>query len=199
MHHLHRPFALIATAALVFGACGADDEEVTQARAFDDNASETSEPASDASDAQEADDDDGHGHSEHTGPDAGTSEAPQTAGDEPTADGEVAVVEVEMNEFAYEPSELTVPAGETVRFVFTNTGDIEHEAMIGTPHEQEEFESDGHGGHGESHHGEVAAITLAPGETGELQVTFDEPAELLLGCHLPGHWDAGMKATLTVS
>lgn len=74
--------------------------------------------------------------------------------------------------------------------------------MVGDAHEQEEFASAGghDGGHGEAgHHGDVNAITLEAGEVGSVVVTFDEPGEMMLGCHIPGHWDAGMSAVFTVS
>jgi uncharacterized cupredoxin-like copper-binding protein len=43
------------------------------------------------------------------------------------------------------------------------------------------------------------ALLLEPGDTGELTHTFDEAGEILIGCHLPGHYEAGMKSTITVS
>jgi uncharacterized cupredoxin-like copper-binding protein len=45
---------------------------------------------------------------------------------------------------------------------------------------------------------EANAITLQPGETKTLEYTFEEAGELLAGCHEPGHYDAGMVATITV-
>jgi uncharacterized cupredoxin-like copper-binding protein len=32
----------------------------------------------------------------------------------------------------------------------------------------------------------------------ELKHAFTESGTVLLGCHEPGHWEAGMKATITV-
>ena len=116
-------------------------------------------------------------------------------------DGTDLVIHVEMNEFGYELVETTIPAGSTVRFDFVNVGVIEHEAMFGTTHEQEEFaDSAAHGVHGEDgHHGSIPAITLGAGEAGSLVVEFDEPGEIMIGCHLPGHWVAGMVTTITVA
>lgn len=41
-------------------------------------------------------------------------------------------------------------------------------------------------------------ITLEPGESGELTHTFDEAGTIEIGCHQPGHYDAGMRANITV-
>ena len=37
------------------------------------------------------------------------------------------------------------------------------------------------------------AITVEPGSTGELTHTFSAADEVLIGCHEPGHYDAGMR------
>jgi len=39
-------------------------------------------------------------------------------------------------------------------------------------------------------------LALAGGESGELTWTFTEAGRLLFGCHVPGHYDAGMVGTL---
>ena len=42
------------------------------------------------------------------------------------------------------------------------------------------------------------AVTIGPGETVSVLARFDEPGETLFGCHQPGHWEVGMKGTITV-
>ena len=49
------------------------------------------------------------------------------------------------------------------------------------------------------HHVDANGIDIRPGETNESEMTFDTPAELLIGFYVPGHHEAGMKATLTVT
>ena len=44
-----------------------------------------------------------------------------------------------------------------------------------------------------------AKVTVDPGETGELETAFDEAGTYEIGCHEPGHYDAGMKLTVEVS
>jgi uncharacterized cupredoxin-like copper-binding protein len=97
-----------------------------------------------------------------------------------------------------EPSPMTVPAGVPVTFVVTNTGAIEHEFFIGdeaaqADHEAEMLEMGG------MSHDEPAGIALDPSETKELTFTFAEPGETLAGCHVVGHYAAGMIATIVVT
>ena len=47
--------------------------------------------------------------------------------------------------------------------------------------------------------GDEAAITVEPGATGELTHTFAGGEGLLIGCHEPGHYDAGMRIDVAVS
>ena len=151
------------------------------------------------------------------GSDAGESLTPS---EESTGTGESPrTVEVAMVDNAFEPTEVAVEPGETVRFVFRNEGAVVHDAVIGDESAQDEHEdemraaeetttsgSDGDMG-GMDHdatseegaESEAAAITVEPGEEGEIAYTFDSAGELLIGCHEPGHYEAGMKITLEVA
>lgn len=116
-------------------------------------------------------------------------------------------IEIEMRDIAFSPDEVDVRAGETVRFVFSNVGKVRHDAFIGDEAAQEEHEmemrKDGSTETDGMDHGEDDAeeggITVDPGEKGELTHTFEEGDELLIGCHEPGHYAAGMKITVNVS
>ena len=90
------------------------------------------------------------------------------------------VVAITASEFKYDPSTLTVPAGD-VRFAVRNAGNIEHEF---------EIFKDG------SVVDEVEGIV--PGQTKELTVTLG-PGEYTYVCKLAGHEEQGMKGTLTVN
>jgi uncharacterized cupredoxin-like copper-binding protein len=98
----------------------------------------------------------------------------------------------------FSPSEIEVRAGETVAFVVTNTGEAVHEFVIGDEHVQEEHEAGmaEDGDHAEE--GPPNAVTVAPGATETLVYRFGEPGELLIGCHVPGHYAAGMVGTITI-
>ncbi|MGH9137783.1 MAG: cupredoxin domain-containing protein [Acidimicrobiales bacterium] len=117
--------------------------------------------------------------------------------------GDVRTVEVDMVAIAFEPDSLDVEQGETVRFVFTNTGDSPHDAFIGdadaqADHEAEMREMD-EGGMQGGGHGDDDAMAVQPGDTGELTYTFDQAGSFEIGCHQPGHYDAGMMIDVTVS
>jgi uncharacterized cupredoxin-like copper-binding protein len=111
---------------------------------------------------------------------------------------EVREVSVRMtDELRFEPDALTVAAGETVRFVIHNAGASDHEFLIGDEAAQATFAAEMAENHDDTHAGE-AGIALGPGESGEFTYTFDEPGELLIGCHEPGHYDGGMVGRITV-
>jgi uncharacterized cupredoxin-like copper-binding protein len=116
----------------------------------------------------------------------------------PSDPPEVREVTVTMtDELRFEPESLTVAAGETVRFVVHNAGATDHEFLIGDEAAQDRFAAEMADGHDDIHVGE-AGIALGPGETGEFTYAFEQPGELLIGCHEPGHYDGGMVARITV-
>ena len=129
---------------------------------------------------------------------ATTAPLPQPPAEDPNAP---LAIEVEMGEFSFTPSRITVPAGRQVRFEIVNHGVAPHEFLVGDQHAQDEAEREmakgsSAGGHV---HDDTLSIYLDAGESGVLETTFDAPASLLIGCHVPGHWAAGMKGTLTVT
>lgn len=120
--------------------------------------------------------------------------APSLAPSAVPLSGEVKVVMSDAMRFAPDP--ITVKAGEEVTFLVTNEGAITHEFFVGTEAEQVDHAAEMAAG-GMSH-GHDNALSLQAGETGSLTMTFADAGPLLIGCHEPGHYDAGMKATLTV-
>jgi uncharacterized cupredoxin-like copper-binding protein len=107
-------------------------------------------------------------------------------------------VEVEMRDIHYEPATVSVRAGETVKFVFRNVGDAVHDAFIGDEAAQAEHEKEMREGGSKHHGGDDHAVTVEPGKTASLTYTFKGGETLLIGCHQPAHYQAGMKVTLTV-
>lgn len=128
-------------------------------------------------------------------------------------------VDIVMVDSAFQPTEVSVRRGETVTFRFRNDGAVVHEALIGDEAEQVAHHAEmleagtmapsmGHddapAGHGSGHdptadgHGPMA-VTVAPQSSGELTYTFAESTALWIGCHQPGHWEAGMKLQIRVS
>lgn len=110
------------------------------------------------------------------------------------------IVEVSMKDNAFDPNSLSVESGETVTFRFTNNGAVAHDAYIGDAQEQEEHGESMDSGDMEGHNmGDGDSLLLEPGKSGELTHTFEDAGEILIGCHQPGHYEAGMKSTVTVS
>ena len=92
---------------------------------------------------------------------------------------------------------MTVPMGVPVTFVVTNSGPTDREFYLGDDPAQAEHEQDMMAGG--MTHDEPEGIAVKPGETKELTYTFAQAGQTLAGCHVAGHYGAGMKAAITVS
>lgn len=117
-----------------------------------------------------------------------------------TADGRI--IEVALNDFSFDPAEISVAAGETVTFDLRNDGEAVHEFRLSNAHRIEEHIEAGHEDHGDEggHHGDADVyLELESGESGRLTVTFPDDVTFFTeaACLLPGHYEAGMKAPLT--
>ena len=109
-------------------------------------------------------------------------------------------IEVTIDGYHFVPDHVEVRQGESVRFLVSNPDDIAHELYIGTIQEQAARREEGamapsndavtHFGYG---------IYLPAFSDGEFDYVFNSDADLLIGCHLPGHWEAGMVATIAVA
>jgi uncharacterized cupredoxin-like copper-binding protein len=125
-------------------------------------------------------------------------------------------VEISMTDMAYAPASIDVTSGETVRFVFRNDGAVRHEAVVGNLAEQEAHHADmaaAGGDHdgmdmgtmdmGTAEHSaemdEMHGVIVEPGETVEMTHTFDTAGPTMIGCHEPGHWEAGMRLDVDVA
>lgn len=107
-------------------------------------------------------------------------------------------VEVKLTDaLRIEPAVMHVPAGVPVTFVVTNNGVTDHEFYLGNEGAQAEHEME-MGAKGGMTHDEPEGIGVKPGETKELTYTFAEAGTALAGCHVIGHYGAGMKAEITV-
>jgi uncharacterized cupredoxin-like copper-binding protein len=105
------------------------------------------------------------------------------------------------DQLRFGPDQISVTKGETVAFVITNTGNLPHEFVIGDEAVQEEHEAE-MAEDAEEEMDEMGdkpyAVDVPAGETVTLVYTFDEEGMLIAGCHVPGHYGAGMKATIIV-
>jgi P-type Cu+ transporter len=97
----------------------------------------------------------------------------------------------------FAPDQLNVRAGETIAFEITNTGAVPHEFFIGSPAEQQAHEAEM--ATGSDMMAEPNGVDVVAGATARLVYTFDQPGMLEYGCHLPGHYAAGMRGIITIS
>ena len=95
---------------------------------------------------------------------------------------------------AFEPVDLSVPAGVPVTFVLVNEDPIDHEWLIGDEAFHEAHRTGTHATHGDV----PTEVTIPAVETARTTITFDEPGEYAYICHLPAHEAYGMVGVLTV-
>ncbi|KNH26844.1 copper-binding protein [Pseudomonas syringae] len=132
-------------------------------------------------------------------------------------------IEVVMGDMSFTSKAIDIKAGETVRFVLVNKGQLLHEFNLGdmamhARHQQEMLQmqqsgmlmptglktmdhgSMGHSseGHGMKHD-DPNSVLVEPGKTAELTWTFTKATHLEFACNIPGHYQAGMVGKLTVS
>ena len=131
-------------------------------------------------------------------------------------------IEVTMVDNYFEPENITVEAGETVRFVLRNEGEFLHEFNIGTAamhreHQDEMMTMMEHGmitANGIDHdlmamdhsangmaghvHDDPNSVLVEPGKAEELIWKFSKPANLEFACNVPGHYDAGMMGEIAI-
>jgi uncharacterized cupredoxin-like copper-binding protein len=168
--------AALVVLMLALAACSSDDS---------DSAGSTEPDGTQVEDGQE---DDGHDEAFAFGEPADASDADRT-------------IEITMlDTMQFEPDDFEVAEGETVTFSITNTGVLDHDFTLGDEatqdaHEEEmaEMSDDGHDG------ADANAVLVEAGQTEELTWTFTTADELLIGCHVPGHYEAGMVAQLQVA
>jgi uncharacterized cupredoxin-like copper-binding protein len=103
----------------------------------------------------------------------------------------------------FDPGTIAVQQGETIRFLLDNPTAAPHDFTLGDMdaqmHHREEMAAGMEHAHGDDGEGGLpGAVSLEPGESAEVIATFDEPGEILIGCHVPGHWEAGMRGALLV-
>jgi Cu+-exporting ATPase len=97
----------------------------------------------------------------------------------------------------FAPDHLSVQSGETVAFEITNAGVLPHEFFVGTEAQQQAHEAEMSSGPPMMN--EPNALDVPAGGTARLVYKFDQPGTLEYGCHVPGHYAAGMRGTITVS
>ena len=98
----------------------------------------------------------------------------------------------------FEPSVISVKAGETIRFVPSNVGKVMHEMVIGTRAELEEHATHMRKGP-DMEHDEPYMVHVAAGKRGEIVWQFNRAGDFEFACLIPGHFEAGMRGTIRVA
>jgi uncharacterized cupredoxin-like copper-binding protein len=102
------------------------------------------------------------------------------------------------DDMRFTPANWQATSGETVRIQVVNTGKVRHEFIIGTEAELKAHADDMKKSKTAHHHHGSNAVSVAPGGTGELVWTFADAGVLHIACFEPGHYDAGMRGTISV-
>ncbi|WP_029012693.1 cupredoxin domain-containing protein [Niveispirillum irakense] len=157
-----------------------------------------------------------HDHANHHSPADATA-----AGQPGKADTATRTLDVTLGEHFIDPGTIRVAPGETVRFRVTNKGEFLHsfviadtkthgdrQAMMGmmldhgmitetavNPDQMKMDHGDGHG----MNHDHHDLLLVAPGKSAELVWTFPQGGDIVIACDMPGHYEAGMAASLTIT
>ena len=128
------------------------------------------------------------------------------------------VIEVKMYDNFYEPNEIKVKKGETIKFKVHNFGKFVHEFNIATKemhlkHQPEmmkmveneillpdridkqkmmEISKKDHS----MAHKHINSVLLSPGESAELIWKFSNTLDIEAACNVPGHYEVGMIAKI---
>ena len=108
---------------------------------------------------------------------------------------------IEMTDFAYTPSSITVTAGRPVTLTLNNTGNIEHDFVVETIDVTAEVIQDNgsnaHHAHGAEQNYDLH-VSARAGETSIVQLSIAEPGTYKIICSVEGHEEAGMIGELIV-
>jgi len=128
------------------------------------------------------------------------------------------VIEVKMYDNFYEPNEIKIKKGETIKFKVYNFGELVHEFNIATKkmhlkHQPEmmkiveneilladkidkkKMKEMAKKDHSMSH-SHANSVLLEPNEDGEIIWKFNTEAKLEAACNIPGHYEIGMIAKI---
>lgn len=108
-------------------------------------------------------------------------------------------VQIDMSDaMRFTPSSIDVKQGETVRFVVKNSGQLQHEMVLGTEKDLKRHDElmRKHPG---MEHADAHMVSVAPGQTGEIVWQFTQAGRIDFACLQAGHFDAGMRGVLRVT
>jgi uncharacterized cupredoxin-like copper-binding protein len=131
---------------------------------------------------------DGPGYVRNVGPNVGNGPQPGDSGFVPGTSASPRIVHVIAGPgYTFTPSTITVARGETITFKVTTVGPLVHEFMVGPA---AVVAADGDG--------TPEAADIGMMATKSLTYTFDGSGPYAFACHAPGHYEAGMKGTISL-
>lgn len=111
----------------------------------------------------------------------------------PLGPGDV-TVQIDIHHSRFKPDQLTVVAGTRVRFMVVNDDPIHHELITGGPEVHIR-----HANGTEAEHPSIPGeVTVGPNGMAITTFTFDETGIFEFACHLPGHYEYGMRGAIEV-
>ena len=128
-------------------------------------------------------------------------------------------ITVKMYDSYYEPAEINVKKGETIKFIVLNFGELVHEFNIATKEmhikhqpemmmlveneillsdkvDKEKMKQMAKKNPSMGHH-HSNSVLLSPGEKGQLVWKFSNKAKIEAACNVPGHYEVGMIAKIS--
>ena len=128
------------------------------------------------------------------------------------------VIEIKMYDNFYEPNEIKVKKGETIKFKVHNFGELVHEFNIATKEmhlkhqpemmklveneillgdriDKKKMKEMAKKDHSMSH-SHSNSVLLEPNKEGEIIWKFNTEAKLEAACNIPGHYETGMIAQI---
>ncbi|NUX99904.1 cupredoxin family protein [Paraburkholderia sp. JPY169] len=102
-----------------------------------------------------------------------------------------------LDSMRFEPPTIAVKKDETIRFVVKNAGNVRHEMTLGSKQELKEH-ADMMRAMPDMMDHDANSVTVEPGRTGDLSWRFSHAGVFDFACLQPGHFEAGMKGTVTV-
>lgn len=185
--------ALIALIALMLGslffaACSSSDASTDDGH--DDTAAAADDGHDDDADADHDEDADAShdDDADHDDEDLFAEEAHET-------------LTLEMKDIAFAQTEITLEAGELVEIELSNTGVVAHDFTIAEIDAVHAVHGDHDPVAGHDEHGDELALhqALEAGDSIELRLRVHEAGTYEFYCTVPGHREAGMVGTLTVT
>ena len=128
------------------------------------------------------------------------------------------VIEVKMYDNFYEPNEIKVKKGETIKFKVHNFGElvhefniatkemhlkhqpemmklVEHEILLADKIDKKKMKEMAKKDHSMAH-SHSNSVLLEPNKEGEIIWKFNTEAKLEAACNIPGHYETGMIAKI---